>query len=59
MRDMTDPGNIDRVDVGETNPRTRENKSGVGGYFANQLALWSVVILVAVVFVVAILVVAL
>lgn len=55
MRDTTDPRNIDRVDVGQANSRSAERTSGVGGWLGFGIGLWSVVILVAVVFVVAIL----
>ena len=56
MQDTTDLRNIDRRDVGETNPRSAERKSGVGGWLGVGLGIWSVVILVAVVFIVAIIV---
>src|SRR5262245_53832821 len=56
MRDMTDPGIIDRADVGQTNGRSTERKSGVGGWLGFGIGLWSVVILVAIVFAVAIIV---
>ncbi|HEY7036673.1 MAG TPA: hypothetical protein VH482_35425 [Thermomicrobiales bacterium] len=54
MRDMTDPGNLDRVDVGETNRPQEEKKTGFPGYVAAQLGVWTVVIIVALVFVVVI-----
>jgi hypothetical protein len=53
MRDMTDPRNIDRTDVGQTNPPSAERKSGVGGFLGVGLRIWSVVILVAIAFLVA------
>lgn len=59
MQDTTGPRNIDRRDVGETNPPYAERKSGVGGWLGVGLGIWSVVILVAIVFVVAILIIAL
>jgi hypothetical protein len=54
MRDMTDPRNIDRYDVGQTNSRSAERKSGVGDWLGVGLGIWSVVILVAIVFIAAI-----
>ena len=54
MRDMTDPRHVGPGDVGETNPPRQEKKTGFPGYIATQLGMWSVVILVAVVFVVVI-----
>jgi hypothetical protein len=51
---MTDPGNLDRVDVGETNRPQEEKKTGFPGYVAAQLGVWTVVIIVALVFVVVI-----
>jgi hypothetical protein len=56
MQGTTDPRNIDRRDVGQTNPRSAERKSGIGGWLGVGLGIWSVVILVAVVFIVAIIV---
>jgi hypothetical protein len=59
MQDTTDPRNIDRRDVGETNPPSAERKTGVGGWLGVGLGIWSVVILVAIVFIAAILIFAL
>ena len=59
MEDTTDPRNIDPRDVGETNPRSAERTSGVGGWLGVGLGVWTVVVLVAVVFIVAILIFAL
>jgi hypothetical protein len=59
MQDTTDPRNIDRRDVGETNPRSAERKTGIGGWLGVGLGIWTVVILVAIVFIVAILIFAL
>src|SRR4051794_24921069 len=54
MRDMTDRGNLDPADVGQTNNRSAERKSGVGGWLGFGIEMWAVVILVAVVFIAAI-----
>ena len=53
MRDMTDPSNIDRADVGQTNPRSAERQSGVGGFLGVGIRIWFMIILVALVFLIA------
>jgi hypothetical protein len=54
MQDITDRRHPGRRNVGETNPPEMEKKSGFPGYVAAQLGMWSVVILVALVFIVVI-----
>jgi hypothetical protein len=56
MRDMSDPRDLDRADVGQTNRPAAENKSGVGGWLGIQLRVWTVVIAVALIFLIVILV---
>jgi hypothetical protein len=59
MPDMTDPRNLDRADVGQTNRLAAKNNGGVGGWLGIQFRVWSVVIAVAVVFLIVILIYAL
>jgi hypothetical protein len=59
MRDMSDPRDLDRADVGQTNRPGAENKGGVGGWLGIQLKVWTVVIAVALIFLIVILVYAL
>ncbi len=59
MQDTTDPRDIDRRDVGQTNPRSAERKSGVGGWLGVGIGMWFMVVVIGLVFVAAILVFAL
>ncbi len=56
MRDTTDTPDVPPEAVGQDRPTPAENRSGMGGFLKMSLAMWIVVIVVAVVFLAAIVV---